>query len=310
MENVKLSIQQHIHKYFPIEKVEQRYPWIKNAGIDNKTIETRVERDIDCIIDRLMKWEYYLRDFSPMRKFEVVWRMKEFYLYLNGYTKSWKDWANVFEMIGISSNHSVLNVWPWWSPKVELGLYQNGFEWTITICDIDKKSSQHIKSFMEIFRHHITFKQKTCNFLNWNCGKFDILCANHVIDDIIVCDYLQRHNLDISDYYDEEKTIEITTLMMQQDFSIIDNLTDVLVYQINKHTKKWWTVCFNHYVSYIDEMFDNHSFYNYCKKVLQLTAKKLCNLWYTAIQQPKWLSRIYFPKNSFFILEKTHDISR
>jgi hypothetical protein len=53
-----------------------------------------------------------------------------------------------------------------------------------------------------------------------------------------VCDYLQRHNLNISDYYDEEKTVQITALMMQQDIGIIDNLTNVLVKQIDKHTKK------------------------------------------------------------------------
>jgi hypothetical protein len=95
--------------------------------------------------------------------------------------------------------------------------------------------------------------------------------------------------------------------MMQQDIGIIDNLTNVLVKQIDKHTKKWWIVCLNHYVSYVDEMFDNHDFYNYCKKALQLTAKKLRNRWYTTIQQPKWLSTTYFPINWYLILRKTND---
>lgn len=295
----------HLHKSL-LHKVAKRYPWVHKIWLTQNIIWERAQDDLDDIAERINTGEYLLRNFSKKRRFDVSGRMQEFYLYLESYTQVGKSWKSIFETIWLRDDQRVLNLCPGWSPKVELGLYYNGFSGSVDVCDIDKQSAGHIRNFMRIFDHHFHIYQKTKNVLTDSLWSYEVIVGNHIIDDLVVGDYVAQNRLSLEDFYKNEDGIKGYTQDMQakEQWEIQKSLIQTLADQIDTHLTSGGYVVLNHYKSYVDDLLANDAWYRHIGKLMKLLKANLCARWYQMCAPQTKLPSLFFPKSMYFILKK------
>jgi hypothetical protein len=126
-------------------------------------------------------------------------RVQEFLGYCRGYSLQKREWSQILKDLDFSSVKSVCEICPGIASKALWGLATTSFQGEVFIWDIDKQSISNLDMLNEFLCLPFEVKVENSNFFTGKRDSFDVLLANHVLDDLFLS-YLFNNNTSFSIY--------------------------------------------------------------------------------------------------------------
>lgn len=165
----------------------------------------RFSDDLITLKERLTSREYLQSSFKPRNQLSIPERTEEFYKDLSFFFSVGKIWEALPGKLKMPQIRSVLDTGPGNFPKVELGLYYAGFDGRLTLLDQDSRATENAEKFLAFFDCLFSVKRCHASILNAPRAKYDLIVANHFLDDFGLTSHCSDHRIDINEAYLSEK---------------------------------------------------------------------------------------------------------
>ena len=265
-----------------------RYPWLEVFDRDELHAREarRVDSDLRPIYQRLVAWEYLLRDFSPQRAINLPARMQEFFVYLHSYKQLGKMRQSIAEIFPLEQIDTIGDLCPWRSPKVPLGLYYAGYAWRIDIIDCSPESHKMIGGFMSLFDAKFTLGANPVHIESDQIGTYQLLMWNHIMDDLLIEWWSKRSNQPdlLQRYYDDEDLVrQVWTEIADWSSGFVEDLTANLADALTSSLLPWWHLALVDYESYLSDVLNSSIVTDTCKHAHQFLDTHLLAAWCTPV---------------------------
>ncbi|MDR0859805.1 MAG: hypothetical protein LBO09_02210 [Candidatus Peribacteria bacterium] len=215
----------------------------------------RLDADLHTLYERLINREYLETDFSQKNKYNIPERTQEFFKYLSDYCKNARTWEAILQKFEMAKISRIANLCPGRAPKIELALYYLGYQGVIEIIDKDTKAMDQIQNFMHLFKYEYKIQKRVTDiFAAKKSTPYELIIANHIIDDTFLFFYAKRKKIGIEDIYtNESKLVQLWETVLKEDTTAIqeaflEELSNFLICISEKGT----IVIFSQYQSYIE----------------------------------------------------------
>lgn len=287
-----------------ITKIEGFLTNNKISSIEKK----RLWDDLEVVHERLSKWEYRMMDYSLKNKFNVPERTREFFLYLESYCLTWETWAKILNKLKVNSYNEVVDLCSWWAPKITLALFYSEYKWKMILFDKNKKSMSLLKKFMRLFNPKYEFENIEADILSYTWRQFPFIIANHVIDDLVLDLYCNKHGISTKTIYEKEWTVKALWDKIEEDKWFYVEMRDSLSDIFDKLLRNNWIICFAQYCSMMEWLLNLDNSVRYSKKMMYEIADKLNKSWYETLGEipKKALSRFkwaFLPEECLILMK-------
>jgi len=292
-----------------VTDVVNNYPAIQTINNIHDLEQERVEEELNNIYSKLSKWEYLLKNFSSSNKFDISWRMMEFYVYLDSYYQIAYTRKQLLSKCNISKSTSIADLCPGRSPKIWLWLYYWWFRWTLSIIDQDIQALKMQERFIRLFNSEFKIIQENRIFWQDTLQEYWILAWNHIIDDLVVAEFWKEINDKglIKRYYqNESQIIKIRKWILDLWSERQEKISKKYARSLFDATKPWWYIIITHYMSYVDDLLSHDICYNYCLNLLQQINQDLIWLWAQTMWNVEFTDKSKVLKKEEFILLQKH----
>lgn len=184
-------------------EIEKIRSFVEKATMGAKEGDN-LSTDLEAIRERLESGNYKDTHFLNRNIFDVPKRTEEFLGYMESYSRVGRCIQTLFQSINLPKAGSVLDLCAGWAPKVPLGLYYYGFEGDLTVLDSEEKSIKTVKDFMKLFHIQYSIQPRVGDFWDMKNNKdYDVIMANHIIDDLAVDYFCKKKKIEIEIYKNE-----------------------------------------------------------------------------------------------------------
>jgi hypothetical protein len=272
------------------------------------TEEKRLFRDLQAIDGRLRTDDY--KRFSGTRNlFDIPDRTKEIFTELQFYAAIGRSWEQIVRTIGITKSSSVADICPGFIPKVELGLFYAGFTGDVTIIDQDAKSIKQLQQFLMLFQPKFSVTPHITNVFLRKQQPFDLVLANHVIDDLIMFHFSRKEGIPLTKIYDtEEEYVALWRYILSDKRSHCSEIVKILLTTFSAYVLPNGYLCLTYYKSYMERMLRMKETYLFHKRVFtQLISEMSQNgflIRSDLLDDAFKIQEGYLKKNECIILQK------
>jgi hypothetical protein len=269
----------------------------------------RLQEDLETIYARLSKREYTIGGFST-NKFDVPDKTLEVFVNIDYYGKIGRTWARIFKELSVSRFHSIADICPGYTPKVELGLYYARYSGSVEVIDADKQSLIRLVAFMSVFRPEFKLHVSRKNIFAPSTVSYDVVTANHVLDDVILWHFARKLGVTLDEIYGSEQTyIRTWKQILSNKEKNIREITPLLVRSFDSLVRKGGFLCLAHYSSYTDRMLNQRKAYFFTQTVFHRVTDELASLGYTnkkeLVNRALSTHREQFTERQCVVLKKT-----
>jgi len=242
-----------------------------------------VIKDLELVKARYEKLEY-AKGFSSPRGFDVQYRTDQAYAELEFLSKLADLWSFIFSDITLTKNHTVIDVCPGYSPKIELALIKRDFEGTVCIIDQDIQAVERLKIILSLFNPRYVMRTVHQNIFSHLGQKGFFAAANHIVDDVVLNEWCNDHHQSLHGIYQDEKlvkaawnNIQKTTKKKQID------LAQSIAHVFDSFVEPGGYLCFTQYPSYMETLLQLDTSVIYCKNLIDMVSQTLESIKYTRI---------------------------
>ena len=244
----------------------------------------RIDADLGVLAERIRCGEYRNARFvhnvlnADERARELVDDLRFFY-------QLGKVWQRIFSAGGIGEQASLLDIGCGWFPKIEVGLHHAGFRGTVTLLDKGAGTLRNARQFLDFLA--VKFR---CRFVESDLkrarGRFDVIAANHLLDDLLLDEYIRRTGVSAKMLYADETAYRNAWNSISHDETLTDVVADALSRRIASLTRLGGVVCLFDYISHSHRALGLETPW---KKALQLSRclkVRLCEQGFWDVQRP------------------------
>jgi hypothetical protein len=208
---------------------------------------------------------------------------KDLPMRLDYYQYAAETWQQIFKEIDFSKIHKIIDLCPGWSPKIEMALLKTSFSGKLVFVD---KSIKNINNFQELFEpfvckfmietdHIDLFKNK--KYLSKINHDFDLVVANHIIDDLILDLFFDKHGLRFSDknFFEKPALMRKTWKEILKDKKIFKEAEVMFKKMLLNIVKPGGYVLITQYLGYQENLYGLEEVYLKCKSLVENTKKNL-----------------------------------
>jgi hypothetical protein len=240
-----------------------------------KIEEKRLLNNLDVIYDRLRKGEYKKTSFSK-NKFDVPNRAKEIYTDLQFYSLLGKTWAQLLEPLEINKFTKIVDLCPGYTPKIELALFYLGYKGEVIVLDNDVESVTELKKFMALFNPQFAITERIVNLFNPSKEKYQLVLANHVIDDLVLSHFSQKKGVSLKNIYEKEGAlIDLWKYILSNKESHLNEIIPRIASVFDQLIEKNGLLCMSHYKSYMEKILDMDDAAGFNREVFKQVAQEL-----------------------------------
>ena len=210
-----------------------------------------IARDISLLVSRIRSKEYENTDILNRQSFDTCRRTFEFFNYLIGYYNQATDWVNLLKQIPIDTINSICDLCPGSSPKVEWALQRLGYDKCLTIVDKDRIAVTQMKVLLNVFaaNYSTDFHQLDLFVAE---GKYDLITANHIFDDLILNEFCLSRSIDLRVLYSDEKQFQLAIDEIQRTKNSMDMACQLRDF-LQRHLESGGYVIMTHYVGLTEQ---------------------------------------------------------
>jgi len=251
---------------------------IKKQLNDKKFTKVEKERflkDLESVFLRLQKRDYKIASYSK-NAFNVPDRLNDIYTELEFYALIGKTWAKVLCEININKFSEVADLCPGFSPKIELALFYAGFEGQVVMIDKDFSALSKLERFMRLFQPKFSLIKKRVDLFNEFKESYDVVLANHVIDDLVIAYFAEKNGIKLRDVYAKEgKIVILWNKILKNKEQNLAEILSVVASVFRKITKRDGIICFTQYKSYMEKLLDMDGAFRFNRVLFNALVKKL-----------------------------------
>lgn len=249
---------------------------------NGNTIEAEnIARDLSLFVSRIKTGEYKNTDIISRQSFDSHRRTFEFHNYLIGYYNSSRDWVEILKLIPLEKISNICDLCPGHSPKVQWALHTLKYNKKLFIVDKDMLAINQMQTLLNIIgvEYHHTFLQQDIFSLQ---GKYDVITANHIFDDIVLNDYCIQSGKSLRDLYENEQTLcaSISDIIKYYDQ---DRYANKLVSLLDSHINASGYITLSHYSGLTETALQLNTWVNWIYQIMRETCIMLENKNYKII---------------------------
>jgi len=209
----------------------------------NSTEQLNLYYDLLAMNERIEKGSYKETDFINRNTYNVAQRTKEFFIYLNSYYQIAKTWESILCTFPLSTYQKITHLCPGWAPKVEMAFCFLNYSGTINIIEANNDAAKHLIESIKLFSPKFAIKNSSTDFYSPNLGKSDLVIANHIIDDLLIDEYLKQNQKQSIEIYESEDRFKQVSLEIYNNLkNNYENFVYTFSTQMDKYTKnKGWS---------------------------------------------------------------------
>lgn len=164
----------------------------------------RAAYELSLVSKRLSSGEYQHASFQR-NVLNIPDRAAELVTDLQFLEKIGRIWETIFRAAGVRDDMRLLDVGCGFLPKVELGLFYAGFRGEVTLLDSCEEALERACQFLSAFNAGFSTRKRSESLWDSAAGSYDFICANHLIDDLVLDAYCSRNAISLSSIYDDEQ---------------------------------------------------------------------------------------------------------
>jgi hypothetical protein len=235
----------------------------------------RLLDNLQTIYRRLIKRDFQKYGYSENR-FDIPNRANEFFTELEFQALLGKTWECILKEININSYSHVVDLCPGYSPKIELGLFYLQYKGEVVAIDGDSHALSMLVRFMDLFNPQFKISKKIVNLFGRFKGNYDVVLANHIIDDLVLCYFSQKLRIKHRDIYSKEENVKIIWKHVLSDKKTnLDMMSTVISKMFNQLIEPKGIICITHYKSYFDKLLDADKAYKFNQELLKKIVAEL-----------------------------------
>jgi|WetSurMetagenome_2_1015567.scaffolds.fasta_scaffold15442_2 hypothetical protein len=242
-----------------------------------KIEEKRLLGNLSAVYNRLIKHDYQKYGYSE-NKFDVPDRVSEIFTELEFYCLIGKTWLKILSALNIKDKPQIVDLCPGFVPKIELGLFYLQYKGKVVAIDKDSRAlSSHIK-FMELFGPEFKISKKIINLFGRFKENYDVILANHLIDDLVLCYFSKKMKMKLSDIYAKEGNVKkIWEHVLENKKNNLEVMTKIIVKIFDQLSGSKGLICMTYYKSYLDKILDMDDAYKFNRELFKKIIKELKN---------------------------------
>jgi hypothetical protein len=257
----------------------------KVSTLNLSRIETeRLNQEILLIEKRLCAREYKKSSFNT-NVLNIPDRVKELSDDLVFLTSIGKIWAEIFLLLP-NKKYSILDIGPGYFPKIELGLYYNNFRGTVTLLDNNNSALIGADSFLKFFNIKFQTKKFKKDIWSKHSVKYDLIVANHLIDDLLLSQFCTKNKIPIKHLYTKEESFVNAWKQIVYDKKLSAELINRFSAQLNQLTKNSGYIILLDYPSHSHKSLKLHFIFSLVKEFKNNLFSKLKPLGFKAMKLP------------------------
>lgn len=182
---------------------------VSRMGRNHRFTKLEVERfvaDIGLASRRLVSREYQQSTFQPRNTLRIPDRTEELFHDLTFYWAVGQVWSALFRALSLPRSARVAEVGCGHVPKVGVGLHYFGALGQVDLIDADSVALERATRFLDLMGARFPVGSVKGTIFDGVVGAYDAVCANHLLDDLILSHFCQRRDIDISALYAREES--------------------------------------------------------------------------------------------------------
>jgi hypothetical protein len=223
-----------------------------HSKIYSATEMRRAEWDLQTVQQRLTRRQYRITSFGQ-NKFQIADRAADFFAELEFHSDIGRSWGEVFRFLDLSRYRKIADLCPGFGPKVELGLYYAGYRGAVTVVDKNRGALRLLGEFMKLFDTGIKLVNMPCDLFTIKNQTFDLITANHLLDDLIIDWACRRLRIPPRRLYESEETLrEVWGYILSNETSVLAANLRPIACAFTEMAAKRSAIVFTHYKSYVE----------------------------------------------------------
>jgi hypothetical protein len=273
-----------------------------------KIEEKRLLGNLLTVHDRLIKRDYQKYGYSE-NKFDVPNRAIEVYAELEFYSLIGKTWSKILSALNIQNNPQIIDLCPGFVPKIELGLFYLQYEGKVIVIDKDSRALSALIKFMNLFNPKFKVSKKVINLFGRFKENYEVILANHLIDDLVLCYFSNKLKMKLSDVYEKEGNVKkVWEYVLKDKKGNLDIITMIIVKILVQLIGSKGLICMTYYKSYLDKILDMDDAYNFNRELFKKIVGELLSRGFSEDKEvvKKALKKgdVYFGPNNCVVLRK------
>lgn len=212
-----------------------------------------------------------------------------------------ETYREIFEVLKVQSYHTVIDLCPGWSPKIEMALLKTSFSGTVVAVDKSYTDLQYLLLLLTPFnpQFKIKLKQIDLNKEQYNL-KGDIIIANHLIDDLLVDAYLSKTGTYELNIFQNSTHLQSIWGKIIPDKRLHKKVTTLLVEILLESIQKQGYIIISQYEGYQEKLYGRRDITKICQSVM-IEVKHLLLKTGKFVDYQNWISqRLNELKNPYF----------
>ena len=235
----------------------------------------RLQANLEAVYQRLEKRDYQRFSYST-NVFDVQNRVQDIFTDLEFYSYLGKTWASILSELKLENFSKILDICPGYSPKIELGLYYLGYKGKLIVLDKDKQSFCFLQKFTDLFNVGYDMEAKFSDFFEKKDEQYELVVANHVLDDLTVDYFAKKQGTSLKDIYaNEQEMIKIWNYILKDKKQNMEEILPLLVNSFDGFVKKGGYFCLAQYKSYMEKMLGMEETSKFNKDLFEEVVSKL-----------------------------------
>jgi hypothetical protein len=268
---------------------------------NDKVEKENICRDLSLFISRIQSKEYQHTDILSRQTFDTPRRTFEFFNYLISYFEQASHWVGILKQIPMQRIKRVIDFCPGSSPKVQWALQRLHYTQHLSIVDNDVLALNQLKVLLKIFDapYQATFIHSDIFSVP---GKYDLVTANHIFDDLVLNEFCVAHHLVLRKLYADEKLFKDALDKIQAN-NIPIEFIDRFVRFIDERVQDNGYLVMTHYLGLTECALNLKAWSLWIKKIMDIIYESFLGQGYTLISGNV---TEYYPSSEkhYFILHK------
>jgi len=247
-----------------------------NSGRYSSKEVARLSADISTSRRRLLSREYRQTSFKPRNQLTIPDRTEEFYMDLRFFWSIGKVWERLLRRMKLGARSRILDIGPGFFPKVEIGLCYLGFEGSVDLLDVDPMASPYATMFLDFFAKPFSTSSITGAVSGLKPSVYDLITANHFLDDFLLSHYCLRSGIRLHDAYGSEQIFKSAWRHIMHDHRAVDDQLGELIDALHRVSVRGTNVVLVDYPSFSHKALGLTSISTFVHGVGQRLSRSLC----------------------------------
>ncbi len=191
----------------PLSSVDRASSRVARLGRNYRFNSLEVERfvgDIGLAVRRLISLEYQQSTFRARNTLRIPDRTEELFSDLAFYWSVGQIWWSLAQALHISPTARIAEIGCGHVPKVAIGLHYLGFAGKVDLVDNDAIALERASRFLELIGARYPVGIVRATLFDERVRGYDVILANHLLDDLILNHFCALHGVDATNVYDRE----------------------------------------------------------------------------------------------------------